>query len=951
MRADSSLGSIWKSVLKRTARGRATRGSRGPVESLEARILPTAVTLTAVSDGYASDTNRDGAYDKIDSSSAILLTRNSTGSLVGEERTLMEFDLTQFSNALTINSAKLVLNANSRTTAGGVLPNLKVFGYDGNGLVTIADATAAAAQVGQVSVANIGVQTINLDTSFIQSEGGGYLGLRLQNPTVNGNYAVFDSLESFGIVPQLVLDVSLNVHDATFQIDEHRPNGTLIGNVNPNPGSNLTFTKLSGDPTNVFNVNSATGNITVNNSSLLEFDTKQKYVLTIRATNPNGISDTFNVTINVKNVLGVNHAPTVTPATFELPEASPVGTLVGTVQSYDPDSQDPVTFKITGGNTGNAFTIDSRSGRITVANQEALNRRTQGSFNLQVTATDTRTPRLTGTASVSVILTPITNTSTSPNQVSLKALADGEADDANNDGIFESVNTTGNTINIQRGSTGVTGRRGIMEFNLAGVNASKVVENAYLTVSVKGNTGKPVTLNVYGYAGDGIVSGSDATKGTLIGSLTISVNSAADLKVYSIELNKTLIQQLLGTSTKLGLVLRSDSNGNALQIDSLEGPVNEGNSLFRQPALNLNLKNATDDAVFMNTTTKGLTVARSNGTSFTTFTAGALAQGITFSTIVTGDFNGDGRIDIAGLNKANGQWLVAQATAQQFVTGAPWTSFTTATTFTDIQVGDFNGDGRDDLIGRSAQGQLLVATSTGITFTNKVFATLNPSIKLSDMKIGDFNGDGRDDVAFRQTTTGIVQVGLSTSSNTFAVTTWGTWSNSTTWSDVSVGDFNGDGRDDLFGKMSNGTLQVSKSTGASFTNANFGKVPSGQTLSDIRVGDFNGDGKSDLVGRTQTNKLTTFLSTGNSFTIVNGPALPALSSGSTWSDVAIGDFNRDGKDDIISRLSTTATVNGTTTTTQKLYVSLGASNGIFATTQWGTFTGAGPFTILGVGNF
>ena len=79
--------------------------------------------------------------------------------------------------------------------------------------------------------------------------------------------------------------------------------------------------------------------------------------------------------------------------------------------------------------------------------------------------------------------------------------------------------------------------------------------------------------------------------------------------------------------------------------------------------------------------------------------------------------------------------LVALAAANQFVTGAAWTTFSTVTTFKDIVVGDFNGDGRDDIAGRSAQGQLLVAVSTGTKFNNVVFDTLpvfTPGAKYRD---------------------------------------------------------------------------------------------------------------------------------------------------------------------------------------------------------------------------
>ncbi len=65
----------------------------------------------------------------------------------------------------------------------------------------------------------------------------------------------------------------------------------------------------------------------------------------------------------------------------------------------------------------------------------------------------------------------------------------------------------------------------------------------------------------------------------------------------------------------------------------------------------------------------------------------------------------------------------------------------------------------------------------------------------ADAVVGDFNGDGRDDVAARLA--GAWWVSLSTEEGTAgAASRWGVWKD-VAWENVTVGDFDGDGRDDI----------------------------------------------------------------------------------------------------------------------------------------------------------
>ena len=101
-----------------------------------------------------------------------------------------------------------------------------------------------------------------------------------------------------------------------------------------------------------------------------------------------------------------NEPPSIEDATFTIAENSPFGTSVGTVVASDPNVRDTLSYSITAGNTGNAFSI-STSGVITVANSAALDFETTSQFQLTVQVLDDGTGNLTDTATVTIDLTDV----------------------------------------------------------------------------------------------------------------------------------------------------------------------------------------------------------------------------------------------------------------------------------------------------------------------------------------------------------------------------------------------------------------------------------------------------------------------------------------------------------------------------------------------------------------
>jgi hypothetical protein len=135
------------------------------------------------------------------------------------------------------------------------------------------------------------------------------------------------------------------------------------------------------------------------------------------------------------------------------------------------------------------------------------------------------------------------------------------------------------------------------------------------------------------------------------------------------------------------------------------------------------------------------------------------------------------------------------------------------------------------------------------------------------------------------------------------------------WSISHTGDFDGDGKADLFWRNSNGASTIWLMNGSTITAAR-GLLPPGSGWTVTHLGDFNGDGKADLLWRNDTDgSVTVWLMDGTNTL----SAVGLLGGGSGWRVNHVGDLNGDGKADLMWRNDTDGSVttwlmNGTSVT-------------------------------------
>jgi hypothetical protein len=211
-------------------------------------------------------------------------------------------------------------------------------------------------------------------------------------------------------------------------------------------------------------------------------------------------------------------------------------------------------------------------------------------------------------------------------------------------------------------------------------------------------------------------------------------------------------------------------------------------------------------------------------------------------------------------------------------------------------VGDFNGDGKQDL----AVANYLEFTSSTVSIllgdgTGNFSAPTNYTVGNGPIfvAVGDFNGDGKQDLAVVDEFSNSVSILLGDGAGNFSAPT--NFAVGGEPSSVAVGDFNGDGKQDLaVANVDDGTLSIllGDGTGNFSAATNFGV---GNFPFSVAVGDFNGDGKQDLaVANFDGDNVSILLGDGAG----NFSAPTNFGAGSNPIWLAVGDFNGDGKQDL-----------------------------------------------------
>lgn len=540
--------------------------------------------------------------------------------------------------------------------------------------------------------------------------------------------------------------------------------------------------------------------------------------------------------------------------------------------------------------------------------------------------------------------------------------------DLNSDGATDMIILTGsssgssNTITVllndRRGNfnlfNSISVNFAVVGVTLADFNQDGTLDLAVAAVNSSGSGGTS-SLIVYFNNGDGVLSSPNTV--TLQGSATAlaagDINNDGALDIVAAN----------SPSSNFGMVTVLTNNG--FGVFTVTGNLSVGGQPRAVAVADFN-GDGTQDIVTVNTNATGSTLYNSGGGSFliaSNFTITTNSSSFFQVSLAVGDLNNDNRPDLVVSGGDSNVFYTLLNTSGVFAGSTPTTFQNFDFRIRSIAVGQVIGDGNLDVVfaGGGTFSDSISATAVlagnGAGTFNAANAVLSPTGTLpSSVNIADFNGDGRNDLVTTNSTSNDVSVLLNNGSDRFGPDVFSTTSAPGV---IVAADFNGDGNLDTASastqSVTGNNLLISLGNGAGGVS---GTQSNGLTngVQALVATDVNNDSRTDLIAAVAStssgSSIFVFLNSGNNAAIFPFPPSATFTVSFTVRALVVGDFNNDGRRDLIA----------TSTNSNLIAVFLGAPSGVFfapttfaapvsnAVVTTGDFNGDGRLDLAVAGN-
>jgi FG-GAP-like repeat len=216
------------------------------------------------------------------------------------------------------------------------------------------------------------------------------------------------------------------------------------------------------------------------------------------------------------------------------------------------------------------------------------------------------------------------------------------------------------------------------------------------------------------------------------------------------------------------------------------------------------------DILWRNSTTGNIAIWTMNGNAITSsILTSTPTLASSWKTLGVADFSGDGKADILWRNDVDNRVVLWTMDGTNVLSSTATSTPTLAASWKAVGTGDFNGDGKADVLWRNDDGSIALWQMNGTAVTSTATSTSSLNSNWKAAGTGDFNGDGKTDVLWRNTTTNAAVVWTMDGANVVSSIATSTAGLDSTWQVADIADFSGDGKADILWSKNTGATTAS----------------------------------------------------------------------------------------------------------------------------------------------